>query len=847
MIDFIRTWRANRPNPDQTDLDASFTDELHNSITGSSSETLAVLREQIFFLLAGSGLVVGLVSLVSSVIITWRIGQPWIGLLFALIYLVMLYVTLAPGIVFRWRVYMGLTVLYTMGVVVMVSKLPYNMGVVWLFAFCIMAGLLLGTKGGLAAVAINTATQAAIGLYLLGNQVDAPAQFGNRVYWSVSTFTLLFLTILITLSISLFLRRLESSLRHKEALARRLTEEVRNHDEAEKAVQRVNAALATSNRQLAQILETGNRLRLDRSLDSLLEEITQNHMALGFNAVVLNLIDEETGNAVVRIVAGMDEGAHHALQDAVYPWSDFSVLLSEKFRIGKHCYFIPESTYDWHEDFVGPTYIPRDYVRGADIEDPHWHAEDMLLVTLRMLDGRIIGILSFDEPYSGLRPHPEITQALEIFANQATMAIENTSLYAQLEEKLAEREEVERMLRQANAELAQAARLKDEFLANMSHELRTPLNAILGMSESLEAGVYGPINPRQSRAIGHVAQSGMHLLELINDLLDVAKIEAGQMQIEFTEVTLDTLCRACLDLVRPAAQKKQHQLHYTLDDDTQTIVADNRRLKQILANLLSNAVKFTPSGGNVGLTVETDQLRQCVQLSVWDDGIGIAAADMDRLFQPFLQLDSSLARNYEGTGLGLALVHRLVELHGGTIAVSSKPTEGSRFTVTLPWQQAGGDRHTLRTSATPLNGAAPVSDEAHLPDAEGAPLYSPVVLLVEDNEVNVQTIGQYLAAHNFTVHVAHDGVEALRHVTDINPDIILMDIQLPHMDGLEATRRLRAMPHSATTPIIALTALAMPGDRERCLAAGANDYLSKPVSLNHLHAAITDLLTRAHS
>ena len=162
MIDFIRTWRANRPNPDQTDLDASFTDELHNSITGSSSETLAVLREQIFFLLAGSGLVVGLISLVSSVIITWRIGQPWIGLLFGLIYLLMLYVTLAPGIVFRWRVYMGLTVLYTMGVVVMVSKLPYNMGVVWLFAFCIMAGLLLGTKGGLAVVAINTATQRAV-------------------------------------------------------------------------------------------------------------------------------------------------------------------------------------------------------------------------------------------------------------------------------------------------------------------------------------------------------------------------------------------------------------------------------------------------------------------------------------------------------------------------------------------------------------------------------------------------------------------------------------------------------------------------------------------------------------
>jgi CheY-like chemotaxis protein/anti-sigma regulatory factor (Ser/Thr protein kinase) len=270
-----------------------------------------------------------------------------------------------------------------------------------------------------------------------------------------------------------------------------------------------------------------------------------------------------------------------------------------------------------------------------------------------------------------------------------------------------------------------------------------------------------------------------------------------------------------------------------------TIEADERRLKQILVNLLSNAIKFTDQGGEIGLEVIGDPEKGMVHFSVWDTGIGIAKADITRLFQPFVQLDSSLTRAYAGTGLGLTLVQRLADMHGGSVSVESAgvPGEGSRFTVTLPWREAemvvGGDADAPGENATP---AAPVT----------------TILLADDNEISVNMMMDYLAAQGYRIVVARDGAEAVRCAIEERPDLILMDIQMPGMDGLEAIRHLRqhADPVAdgdsslAKTPIIALTALAMPGDRERCLAAGADGYISKPVSLRALVATIGAHLSR---
>jgi len=404
-------------------------------------------------------------------------------------------------------------------------------------------------------------------------------------------------------------------------------------------------------------------------------------------------------------------------------------------------------------------------------------------------------------------------------------------------------------LRQANAELARAARLKDEFLANMSHELRTPLNAILGRAELLREAIYGPLIPKQVEALQTMEASGRHLLALINEILDLAKIEAGKLQLQFDLVAVESVCQLSLQMVAESALGKRIAIRTTRDPQVTTISADERRLKQILINLLSNAVKFTPAGGTVGLEVHGDQAQQRVTFTVWDTGIGIAEADLPRLFQPFTQLDGGLNRQYGGTGLGLTLVYRLTQAHQGSVTVTSTPGQGSRFSVSLPWYTTLAEALAVAGEAPVLApaGAAdaiassPIRPLATITQAESAP---PPILLVEDNPEQIEVVVDYLQASGYHVSVAKNGAEALSQAREQRPALVLMDIQLPEMDGLTTMRCIRADAQLQAVPIIALTALALPGDRERCLAAGANAYLTKPVSLRALGAMIETHLIR---
>jgi signal transduction histidine kinase len=250
--------------------------------------------------------------------------------------------------------------------------------------------------------------------------------------------------------------------------------------------------------------------------------------------------------------------------------------------------------------------------------------------------------------------------------------------------RLAREQDLRAEVARTNVALTRAVRLKGEFLANMSHELRTPLHAILAMCEALREGLYGPLADRPEGGVRTMEASGRHLLALINDILDLSKIEAGKLTLAFAPVQLGSICRDGLQAVSPLAARKQIQLHQELPARSPTISADETRLRQMLVNLLSNAVKFTPPGGQVGLQLASHGNRGDVRLTVWDTGPGIASQDAERVFTPFVQLDAGLNRKHEGTGLGLALVRRLAELHGGRVHLESTPAAGSRFSVVLP-------------------------------------------------------------------------------------------------------------------------------------------------------------------
>jgi len=261
---------------------------------------------------------------------------------------------------------------------------------------------------------------------------------------------------------------------------------------------------------------------------------------------------------------------------------------------------------------------------------------------------------------------------------------------AELEKLYLDLSERNQELQKAKEVAETANRSKTEFLSTMSHELRTPLSVILMQSEIVQTGVYGPLTKKQENSVELIRKSGQHLLELINDILDLSRIEAGKYELDLGPTSINMVCEFSLHAVQTVAASKNIQVQAAIEDNIPMLHTDERRMVQILVNLLKNAIKFTPAGAEVGLQVSTDPLRRLVIFTVWDRGIGIAPEDVSRLFQPFVQLDSGLTRKYEGTGLGLSIVARVLNLLGGDVRIESQVGQGSNFIITLPWTSKGG-------------------------------------------------------------------------------------------------------------------------------------------------------------
>jgi PAS domain S-box-containing protein len=403
----------------------------------------------------------------------------------------------------------------------------------------------------------------------------------------------------------------------------------------------------------------------------------------------------------------------------------------------------------------------------------------------------------------------------------------------------------EQTLQQKNAELEDASRMKSEFLANMSHELRTPLNAIIGFSEVLRDGLMGEMTEKQRGFIGDIFGSGKHLLALINDILDLSKVEAGKMVLDLEPVQVSSLCANSLSIIREKAGTRQIRLTTDADDALGSIQADPRKVKQILYNLLSNAVKFSSEGGQVTLQasrvpradvgrlsgsstgrsfpVADTTFTEFLKISVIDNGIGISQEGMAHLFRPFSQIDSGLARKFEGTGLGLAMVKLLAELHGGTVAVESTVGEGSCFTVWLPLRDPAEEALTAVSSVVP-----------HLDLPEGPR----TALVVEDDYKSAELIRVQLEAEGFTVLHAASAEAALVLAVQQPLSLITLDIMLPHMDGWEFLGRLKRVPALSRIPVVIISIVA---DRNKGFALGAAAVMQKPISRQELYESLVDL------
>jgi PAS domain S-box-containing protein len=405
---------------------------------------------------------------------------------------------------------------------------------------------------------------------------------------------------------------------------------------------------------------------------------------------------------------------------------------------------------------------------------------------------------------------------------------------------------IERALQQKNAELEDASRMKSEFLANMSHELRTPLNAIIGFSEVLKDGLMGDLTDQQRGFVGNIFGSGQHLLALINDILDLSKVESGKMALELEPVQLSPLFVSSLSIVKEKAATRRIRLRIDAAEELGGVQADARKLKQIVYNLLSNAVKFTRDGGEVTLRagrvararvgqpsgawprrsfpLAESAFEDFLEISVTDNGIGISPEGLEQLFKPFSQIDGGLARQFEGTGLGLAMVKLLAELHGGTVSVASAVGEGSCFTVWLPLRAPQAEALASAKSPEALPSEA-------LPGVRTA-------LVVEDDLKSAELIRVQLEAEGFNVLHAGSAEDALVLAAQQPLSLITLDIMLPNMDGWEFLARIKQVPALMRIPVVMISIVA---DRNKGFALGAAAIMEKPMSRLELSESLADL------
>jgi signal transduction histidine kinase/CheY-like chemotaxis protein len=548
-------------------------------------------------------------------------------------------------------------------------------------------------------------------------------------------------------------------------------------------LQRRGGDLARSVEELKALGEVSQAVSSSLDLDEMLHTIVTRAVRLSnTDGGSIFEFDPETGEFHVRVCAGTSDELVEALR-------------TTRIRI--------------EETLVGRAAAGGQALQSPDLElepsDPHLEAlrragwRSLLAVPL-MREQQIIGALIVRRRHAGAFSQ-ETSDLLETLASQSAVAIHNARLFRELAEK--------------TRELEVASQHKSEFLASMSHELRTPLNAVIGFSDVLLERMFGELNERQDEYLRDIRNSGHHLLELINEILDLSKVEAGRMELDVRQVSLPETIDHGLAMVRERATNHGIALERDVAGDVGVVWADELKLRQVVLNLISNAVKFTEDGGCVAVTARV--VGDEVHVTVRDNGIGVAETEQERIFEAFHRGGRSARTGSEGTGLGLTLSKRIVELHRGRIWMTSRLGAGSAFSFALPL--APSPAQVLEEPG----GDAPAPSDAN------------AIVVIEDDRSSADLLTLYLEGAGFSVTVAGDGVEGLELVRQISPRGVILDVRLPRLDGWDVLARLKADPATARLPVVIVS---MIDEKGRGFALGAAEYLVKPVQREQVVDAI---------
>ncbi|MEO5853454.1 MAG: GAF domain-containing protein [Nocardioides sp.] len=546
-----------------------------------------------------------------------------------------------------------------------------------------------------------------------------------------------------------------------------------------RALERSGAELASKVEQLEALREVGEAVSSSLDPHEVLERIVTNAVRLtGTDGGSVMEYDERDDVFFVRATYGSSSRLVARLRDIT--------IRRESTLVGR------AATLDQPLQIADLSAAERD----PHLDALHQDGWRSALVVPMVRGDLIVGVLVIRRRSVGAFP-ADMVELLETFASQSSVAIINARLFRELETK--------------SAELAVASRHKSEFLASMSHELRTPLNAVIGFSEVLLDRLFGELNDRQDEYIHDIWNSGRHLLELLNEILDLSKVEAGQMVLEPVRFSVLAALEYALSLVRDRAAQHGISVGLEVDPGIDTIEADELRFKQVVLNLVSNAVKFTPDGGRVDVRASRDDHELAV--TVTDTGTGIPEVDRERIFESFQQGGRGVTRE-EGTGLGLTLSRRIVELFGGRLWLESAVGVGSTFGFSLP----------VGPAAAPVQAPAAAGSTSH-----------PTVLLVDDDRASLDLVSAYLEGAPARLEFARDGVEALRMAEELRPAAVVLDIRLPGLDGWQVLAALRRHPATRDIPVVVATVV---DDRARGATLGADAYLLKPIGREELIRAL---------